>query len=164
MCCAVLICYPVLYHRSGFWGRQETLARGLYQNKWAACWDSQRGACVHAPAPMRACAAQREMGCRGVLKNNRSHFRLDHFPLKRMLIPAATINATRPAPSVIIRAKSTKSCSFCSGGKARENFSFLLHIIFVVVFFFFQKMPVCGEIFFSFFFSPFFLCLTGKTQ
>lgn len=105
---------------------------------------------------MHACAAQREMGCRGVLKNNRSHFRLDHFPLKRMLIPAATINATRPAPSVIIRAKSTKSCSFCSGGKARENFSFLLHIIFVVVFFF-QKMPVCGEIFFPFFFPFFFV-------
>lgn len=112
---------------------------------------------------MRACAAQREMGCRGVLKNNRSHFRLDHFPLKRMLIPAATINATRPAPSVIIRAKSTKSCSFCSGGKARENFSFLLHIIFVVVFFF-KKCLFVERFFFSFFFSPFFLCLTGKTQ
>lgn len=55
----------------------------------AACWDSWRGACVHAPAPIRACAVQRELGCGGVLKNNRSYFRLDSFPPKKDADPSS---------------------------------------------------------------------------
>lgn len=55
----------------------------------AACWDSCRGACVHAPAPMRACAVQREMGWGGVLKSDRSRFGLDSFPPKKDADPSS---------------------------------------------------------------------------
>lgn len=55
----------------------------------AARWDSWRGACVHAPAPMLACAVQRDVGWRGVLQKNRSHFRLDSFPPKKDADPSS---------------------------------------------------------------------------
>lgn len=125
--CAVLVWYANK-HSSCFWGRQETIACGLHWNKirQAAWWSSSRERDVSVYTPMRVSHIEADMECIGTPENNGSHFRLDHIPLKMMLIPTATINTSWPVPSVIHKEAQLLGPVASAGvAKARGNFLFV---------------------------------------